>query len=147
MKILFLIFPLICAIYGAKITTETENTELVPDVTSSLLDDGEGQTTEVERTKKSTKGTKTICYETTVDGKSILQCADEPETSETFSIPSLAPGFSRQSPGFSGFNIPGLIFPSFNALTPELKPSQTLIQPPTTPSYPQHYASHPTAKV
>lgn len=122
MKFFILTISLIVTAFAATIPQETENTEIIPDVTSALLDVAESTATDVERTKKSPAvDTKTICFETLVDGKSILQCADEPETSETLSIPSILPAapssIIRQGQS-SGFPLPGLNLPTFPNLGP-----------------------------
>ena len=122
-KILCLIFPLIIfkVSHSASIKVNTEDTELVPDVTSTLINEDDS-TTEIERTKKEAN-----CFETKVNGKSVLQCADS-ETSPTLNTPAFAPlpGLARQGGGFPGFEHQPLDFPSFNNIFPTYKVSSNI---------------------
>lgn len=123
MKIV-LLFALIGSAVGATIP---EKTEVVPDVTSSLLTD----TKEMDRVKKAS-ASKTTCYETELNGKSILQCADEPEMAETFSAPAFQavppelpkiPGFTRHASAFPGLELPPINLSGLNTIPSGMKVS------------------------
>lgn len=120
LKILCLIFPILFfnASNSAPLQDETENTELIPDVTSDLITQSD-TTTENERTKKEAN-----CFETKVNGQSILQCADS-ESSPTLNTPSIVPlpGLARQGGGLSGFEHQPIQFPTFNSIFPTYKVS------------------------
>lgn len=120
LKILCLIFFLLFfkVSHSAPLQDEAENTELIPDVTSDLITQSD-TTTENERTKKEAN-----CFETKVNGESILQCSDS-ESSPTLNIPSIAPlpGLPRHAGIMPGFEHQPINFSIFNPNFPTYKVS------------------------
>lgn len=112
-SLFFLIASSLCCgvIQSAPTAATADSAEAKTDVTNSLIESS-SDVADAARSKKSPDGPQTVCQQVqTADGKSFLQCSQEPDVSATNSMNSYS---AVPSSSAGKVLIPGMQYSSYN---------------------------------